>query len=150
MRTLSQEVSKYALKCIKEIKNESFAGKYKSYIKSFPALMITEGLLLALAFTLSKSNLNKKSTSDNSNDSSGDKEARKTVFLHVANWLKGRKILKSTNNVEKDYEKVLEELSNMDAVEYRLAFQEALKVSDWLRRLAEGMIEDKKKEGESS
>jgi len=143
MRTISQKVSEYALECISDIESKKFAGKYKSYIKSFPALVISEGLLMALAFTLSKSNLK-----DNGKDGKGDKDARKMVFVHIANWLEERNVI-SVSNPEEEYEKVIEELSKMDVRKYRLATQEALKVADWLRRFAEGLIKDEEGGGDT-
>lgn len=137
MRTGSQEISEYALECINEIididKSKDIAKRYKSYIKAFPALIISEGFLLALAFTISKSDFGNPSDS-------AEKIARRYIFIHVTKWLKERGII-TVDDVEKKYKDVIKELSEKEVKSYRLATQEALRVSDWLRRFAEGMIE---------
>ncbi len=131
MKTRNQEVAQYALNCVKSLKD--FQDKYKSYIKSFPALLISEGLILALAFTLSKSDKNGKG-----------ERARSYVFDHVVTWLKRSGVISTDLNgeISKEIaEKIVEEISNMEFERYRLASLEALRVSDWLRRFAEALIE---------
>ena len=142
LRTQSQELAEYAVDCVrKDVLNRGseVRKRYKSYISSFPALLVSEGLMLALAFNLSKA------TPSKDKETTHENVARFLVFKHVVNWLKRKEILDlEIYDIKELSEKggdVIKRLSeDMDI--YRLASNEALKVSDWLKRIAEGLIEE--------
>jgi len=110
-KTLEQERASF---CIEKVKNlTSDKGKYKSYARSLPSFIVSNGLIPALAFYKSK-------------------EDRKPVYDTINEWLKERKIIQND---------AIDELVNVDFQTLRLATTEALSIANWLKRIVEVEIE---------
>jgi CRISPR-associated protein Cmr5 len=96
--------------------NEIIKGDYKSYVKKIPMMILNNGLGATFAFIYSK----KK----NGN-------AYEVIYSQIQEWLK----------TDKD---LVEWIIHQDSQEYRATTNEVLALFNWLKRFADGMIEDKK------
>ena len=112
-KTLEQERASF---CIEKVKNlTSDKGKYKSYARSLPSFIVSNGLIPALAFYKSK-------------------EDRKPVYNTINEWLKKRGIIQNDALDELTTKKNFKDL--------RLATVEALAIANWLKRIVEVEIEE--------
>jgi len=119
MRTLEQERARYAWQCINEVRNQHFAGDYRSIAVKTPSLILTNGLGQTLAF------LKAKGKGDPSDE-------HEVLYQHISNWLKQQ--LKLTDDL-------LEWIVNSaNSQQYRLATMEALTLLQWLKRFAEAIL----------
>lgn len=116
LRTLEQERAKHAWKYVQEVKDQTFAGDYRSIVVKAPSLIVTNGLGQALAFFRSKP----------------DRPHFQSLYRHLAEWV---------NNKLHTSSDLLDWLVN-DATsqQYRLATMEALALLQWLRRFAEAEL----------
>jgi len=111
-KTLEQERASF---CIEKVRNiTSDKGKYKSYARSLPSFIVSNGLIPALAFYKSK-------------------EDRKPVYDTINEWLKERGIIQND---------AIEELVNFDFQTLRLATAEVLAIANWLKRIVEVEIKE--------
>ncbi len=130
IKNLEQERAKFAYKYANKVLPE-LKERFKSHVKSFPMLIKTNGLGAAVAFLFSKK----------------DKEngVYELVGNSIVDWLKEDKKYK-------DYG--IKELSNLESLSkgiveidstsyYRALIIEVLAFFNWLRRFAEGLMEDK-------
>ena len=101
-------------------------SEYKSYVKSFPAMILQNGFGNAMAFAFSKSFSDKK------------KKTWFYVLEDIINWIKNDGKQKELK--KEDVEHFLDELLKKDSASYRVWQQEALALLNWTRRFAEGMI----------
>jgi CRISPR-associated protein Cmr5 len=114
---LERDRAKEAYKYVTEANdNENIRDDYKSYVKKIPMMILNNGLGATFAFIYSK----KK----NSN-------AYEVIYNQIQEWL----------NADKD---LVEWIINQDSQEYRATTNEVLALFNWLKRFADGMIEDKK------
>jgi len=115
-KTLEQERASFCLEKVKKVKEITNKKKFKSYARSLPSFIVSNGLIPTLAFYKSK-------------------EERKPVYEIVNEWLK-----------EKGYvsNDALEYLVKADFQKLRLATIEALAIANWLKRIVEVEIEDEK------
>ncbi len=105
--------------------------KYDSYVKKIPMMIKINGLGAAFAFMYSKKN----------------KPEGKTympIGEDVTAWLKasGKGNLYGIEKVEK-FEDLVVKIVELDSSRYRALTIEVLAFFNWLRRFAEGLIEDK-------
>ena len=112
-KTIEQERASF---CIEERKKFKDDKKFKTNTKRFPELIVSNGLIPALAFYKAK-------------------EERKRVYNILNKWLKNKKYI--TNDA-------LEELVNADVDRLRLVTVEALALATWLKRVVEVEIKDEK------
>jgi len=122
--------AEFAYKCVEEAKNPHPKFKYKqsdykSYIKKIPVLIQTNGLGNTLAFMYSKRGEKKKNAYDQ-------------IYENLSDWLKKPEYGCELLPQEKD---LLKGALSQDSVEYRQVTTECLALLNWLRRLAEGMLE---------
>lgn len=103
-----EKVSKF------EINSESFQ-KYRSLVRSLPAMILNNGYGLAMAFLYSKK----------------DSE---TLYGHIGDWLKEQKILPNKNL------NLMENIAESDKDTYRLLESETLALLEWLKRFTEGKM----------
>jgi len=96
--------------------NEKIKGDYKSYVKKIPMMILNNGLGATFAFIYSK----KK-----------EGNAYELIYNQIQKWLKADKDL-------------VEWIIFQDSQEYRATTNEVLALFNWLKRFADGMIEDKK------
>jgi CRISPR-associated protein Cmr5 len=114
---LERDRAKEAYKYVTEAnKNKSIRDDYKSYVKKIPMMILNNGLGATFAFIYSKK---KKGN------------AYEVIYNQIQEWLKANKDL-------------VEWIINQDSQEYRATTNEVLALFNWLKRFADGMIEDKK------
>ena len=151
LKTLNQLRAEYAYKCVEEVKSkyENTASRYKSLAKKLPQMITYNGLLTTLAFLKSKAKYEKKSGKTEIN---GDF----LILAHLTCWLKRTSPFKAGECKETDLSKEtdLKEVSsqineflkevykNWNAHELFLKTAEALAIAQWLKRIAEGELED--------
>ncbi len=132
MRSKVQELAQLAYECVKQVKNEAkkmdekgkdFASRYLSYAKKLPSMIIYNGLLTTVAFAKAKA---KK------------EDAWEKLLEHLKEFLR-------REGINKDNEDLIEFLSKLEVQEYRFITKRVLDFSLWLKRIAEGEIEDEGK-----
>jgi len=127
MRSKVQELAKLAYECVGGVKNEDFASKYLAYAKKLPSMIIYNGLLTTVAFAKTKAR--KAST---------EGKAWEKLLEHLKEFLR-------REGINKDNEDLIEFLSKLEVQEYRFITKKVLDFSLWLKRIAEGEIEDEGK-----
>lgn len=115
MKTYEQEMAKLAYDCVVKVKNEKFKNDYKSLVRRLPAMISNNGLLTTVAFLKSKG-----------------KDQHKAVLDHLSKWL-----------IRDNKEDLLEFLLDSEFSNYMYYTKQAIKFSIWLKRIAEGEIEEK-------
>ncbi len=110
-KTLEQERASF---CIEKVRNiTSDKGRYRSYARSLPSFIVSNGLIPTLAFY-------KK----------GD---RKPVYDTINEWLKKKGIIQND---------AIEELVKLDFQTLRLVTAEVLAIANWLKRIVEVEIKE--------
>ncbi len=135
------ERGNYAWGCVENLRRvqtrEGFDLKetdYKSYAKKLPVMILTNGFSQAMAFAFSKGFTVEKK-----------KLKVKTwglIFYHLARWLKNEN-LELEHKAEQIYrssEDFMKEILNLPPSSYRAYQEEALRVLNWISRVAEGRI----------
>jgi CRISPR-associated protein Cmr5 len=128
IKSLENKRAEFALQCVYQAnnkKNQSFKTDYKSYAKNIPVLIKTNGLGNTLAFMCSK-----------------DKEAYKLIYQQLSEWLKHSEI--SCEPLLSNGE-LLDFVISRDSAIYKQITTETLAFLNWLKRLAEGKIQDERK-----
>ncbi len=110
---------------------------YKSYVKKVPTYIQVNGLAGTFAFIFSKMTKNKENKekgSENNPYSDWD-----LIYFQTWEWL--------NKNYKKGKEKdeLMEWILELDSKLYKAVTIEVLSLFSWLRRFAEGMIEDEEK-----
>ena len=139
MRSRVQELAQLAYECVKEVKGKDFASKYLSYARKLPSMIIYNGLLTTVAFAKAKA----KKTSTKAKVEKGEKAnieglAWEKLLEHLKEFLRREGI----NQENKD---LIDFLSEREVQEYRFITKRVLDFSLWLKRIAEGEIEDEGK-----
>ncbi|EEP60692.1 type III-B CRISPR module-associated protein Cmr5 [Sulfurihydrogenibium yellowstonense] len=132
MKTLEQERSNYAFKCIseiKELKDISFEKNASSLISKLGTLILTNGLGNTLAFLFAKG-----------------KDHHLEVIAIISNWLFRQEGQKEPgfkrDNVKNEIEKIMKKLVLDASVEqYMYYTEETLRLVNWLRRFSDAMLE---------
>jgi CRISPR-associated protein Cmr5 len=124
--------AEFAYKCVLEAKEKLGADskKYKSYAKKIPSMILSNGLGQTLAFIKSK---------------------REKAYEFLYSQLTG--YMKSENTVRIPMPKEEEDLTrwviSCNSSKYRYISQEILAFLGWLKRFAEGMIEEERNDGDN-
>jgi CRISPR-associated protein Cmr5 len=126
IKDLSQQRARFAYTKVQEVVDESngkeWAGEFKSHVKDVPMMIKTNGLAAAYAFVFSKSK----------------KEDYKKITQITQKWL-----VEEQNVFELEAGKDLFlKMTELDRNQYRLAIREILALFTWLKRYAEGMIQN--------
>ena len=128
IKGIEQGRAKFAYECANHVSKE-LKGSYKSHVKSFPMLVKTNGLGAAVAFLFSKK----------------DKEhgVYKEIGKSIVDWLKKDERCKDygLKNLS-DLKSLAEGIVKLDSLHYRALTIEILAFFNWLRRFAEGLIEE--------
>ena len=124
----------FAYQCVEEAKKPGANYKYKQsdyrgYIKKIPVLIQTNGLGNTLAFIISKGNANNTKKKNNAYD---------LIYEQITQWLRTKE---SGYELWPENKGLLEFVISMPSTPYRQITYEVLALLNWLRRLAEGMIE---------
>jgi len=152
MRSKVQELAQLAYECVKQVKDKAneidkmnkkgkdFASKYLSYARKLPSMIIYNGLLTTVAFAKAKA---KKASAR------AKVEEREKVNIEGLAWEKLLEHLKEflrREGINQDNKDLIEFLSELEVQEYRFITKRVLDFSLWLKRIAEGEIEDEGKE----
>jgi len=126
---LEKERAKFAYKCVSKViekypnimdenTKKSVPSKqqkeYKSYVKKIPMMILNNGLRATFAFIYSKKQKN---------------EAYDLIYKQTTEWLKPEKNL-------------IKWIINQESQEYKATTNEVLALFNWLKRFADGMIEE--------
>lgn len=151
MRSKVQKLAQLAYECVKEVKDKAnemdkinkkgkdFASKYLSYARKLPSMIIYNGLLTTVAFAKAKA---KKASTR------AKVEEREKVNIEGLAWEKLLEHLKEflrREGINQDNKDLIEFLSEREVQEYRFITKRVLDFSQWLKRIAEGEIEDEGK-----
>lgn len=133
IKGIEQGRATFAYKCANQVPKE-LKESYRSHVKSFPMLVKTNGLGAALAFLFSKR----------------DKEqgVYKIVGNSIVDWLKKDEKYKNYGlGGLSDLKSLTEGVVEINSPEYRALTIEVLAFFIWLRRFAEGLIEEEAENG---
>jgi CRISPR-associated protein Cmr5 len=118
MRSKVQELAQLAYECVKEVKGKEFASKYLAYARKLPSMITYNGLLTTVAFAKTKK-----------------ENAWRKLLEHLEKFLR-------EEGIKQDNKDLIEFLSEREVQEYRFITKRVLDFSQWLKRIAEGEIED--------
>lgn len=132
MSGIEQGRAEFAYKCAKEVADmpkaeEDHKKKYRAHVKDVPMMIKTNGLGATFAFIFSKK------------DKASEK-AYRLIYEHITKWLEQERthLIDLSNN-----KSLVEELVKLKSPAYRAVTIEVLAFFAWLRRFAEGLIEEK-------
>lgn len=114
-QTLQQQRAKQADDDVNSVVGSSSASEYSTVIRSFPALIQTDGLATALAFLQAKG-----------------KSQHKSAYQHISGWVMSRVAGQSGD--------LLGWVQEASTFEYCQATAEALAYTAWLKRFVEAKI----------
>ena len=119
IKDLEKDRATFAYSCVIDANNDDKIKKdYKSYVKKIPMMVLNNGLGATFAFVYSK----KK----NGN-------AYELIDTQIQKWFK-----------IDEKEDLVKWIIEQNSSEYRATTNETLALFNWLKRFADGMIEDKK------
>lgn len=101
-------------------KEKERSKEYRSLVRSFPAMILSNGYATAMAFLYSKKS---------------EKNAHATLYQQILDWLKQQGLLTEDSS---DFMRYLVE---QDHNNYRMLTNETLALLAWLKRFAEGRLE---------
>jgi len=139
LKTLNQLRAEYAYKCVMYVKNtgdKKLISGYKSRAKKLPQMITYNGLLTTLAFLKSKAKIE-----------SGKPNSDLLVLVHLISWLDRKTVFEPVKCLENDFKaETIGFLSTVyeswDASTLFLKTSEALAIAQWLKRIAEGELDD--------
>lgn len=129
-------------KQLQEYDNQWFKDdKYKSYVKSLPMMIKTNGLGATIAFVFSKKAKEKEvnRVRHNPGTEPNPKNAYDLIYAHINHWLhlpENVYLLDGKESLE-----LTLAIVELPSGQYRAVTNEVLALFNWLRRFAEGLIE---------
>jgi CRISPR-associated protein Cmr5 len=157
MRSKVQKLAQLAYECVKEVKGKAdemdkmnkkgkdFASKYLSYARKLPSMIIYNGLLTTVAFakakakkTFTKAEVKEEKKGEREKGEKVEALAWKMLLGHLEKFL-------NEEGIKQENKDFIEFLSELEVQEYRLITKRVLDFSLWLKRIAEGEIEDEGK-----
>ena len=109
-----------------EVKGESYAEYYKSYVKKLAPLIQTNGFGNTIAFVHSKSKFDKNGNPNN---------AYAKIYKQLSEWLKKKELIGKNDDLMKS-------IVSVDSKKYRQLTTESLALINWWRRFVDGLIDD--------
>ncbi|HIH73374.1 MAG: CRISPR-associated protein, Cmr5 family [Thermococcales archaeon 44_46] len=155
LRSLEQKRAKFAYEAVtkvKEISNsrdKNIQKKYASYVKSAPALILTNGLPSTLAFYLSKikegeteytkikEELEKFEKGEKAFENKAERIAYAYLFYQISEWLAKR----SPNRITEGMDPLQYMLKESEVQTMIHLTRETIKLLSWMRRFADAMLE---------
>lgn len=130
------DIAAFAMRCVNNVANNEdrkaeFKDEYKTLVKRMPTLIQKNGYISTLAFCYSK----------------GRKEHAE-VLENIIDWNyendKIKNLVFGTNNkkLKYSYDKYIEKIVALDQKSYRIISREMMILFGWIKRFADGMIED--------
>lgn len=124
--SLGQRRAARALKSIKEIQDESYGSKFRSYVERLPASIVMNGLGQALASELA--------AAGRGDDGKIDSKAHEKLFNEIKDWLvKERKIYSEKADL-------MSVIVSGSQDQYVLAQAEALAYLEWLKKFSQAFL----------
>lgn len=114
-RSLEQSRADYAWDKVKSLKSNQ--KEYKNLSKGAPALVMTNGLMQALAFYNSRGKPHATALSE-----------------HIQEWLSRSNLV-----IKSDFQTTMKDLAACDSVRYMRATEEALEILRWIRQFADAL-----------
>lgn len=135
MRSLDQERMRKAYEFVQDVKqnHSSIANEYSSLAKKLPAMIVNNGLITTMVFLRSKTKKKKEEEKTTANE-----KLLEQLLSYIVN---------GNQDTDKKYEIFRKCVEDMDIEEYLFLTQDVLAFATWLKRIAEGEIEDEKTEG---
>lgn len=121
VKSLDQERAAYAWERVSG-KADSYKEKYKNLSKSFPALIMSNGLMQSIAYLGEK-----------------DSDEHKALLSDIISWFV-KKGLMSEDKAGQGFNGIMTVLSNSNSEKYRRATEEALEILKWIRQMADASI----------
>jgi CRISPR-associated protein Cmr5 len=120
--------------------------KYKSYVKKLPSMILSNGLGQTLAFVVSKRQKQKQEKGQKlePGDEKNPKNAYDLIYKQLTEYMKSDHTARIKMPKEKN--DLVEWVISCNSSTYRYITQEILAFLNWLKRFAEGLIEEE--EGE--
>lgn len=118
--------AEFAYKCVKEaIEQLKRKKEYRSYTRKVPQMILSNGLGQTLAFVKAKSE---------------EGNAYDLIYKQLTEYMKSE----STSRIKMPHDKtdLVEWVISCNSSDYRYIAQETLAFLNWLKRFAEGMIEE--------
>lgn len=114
-QNLESNRARFAFDEVKKVSEKSGNAlqKYRSLVRSFPAMILSNGYGLAVAYLYSK-------------------DENKTLYRQIELWLKGQNMLPDKARG------LMDSLAHADQSTYRLLESETFALLEWLKRFAEG------------
>ena len=119
IKNLENGRAAFAYKCAEEGASLDKRKEYKSYVKKIPMLIKTNGLGATIAFMKSKGG-----TYD-------------FIYNQLVEWFK-----KDENPLKFEVRNFVKDICDMQSQQYRAITKETLAFFNWLRRFADGLIEE--------
>ena len=126
----------FALDCVKNAFESPASKEYKSYCMRIPSLIVANGLAATVAFVFAKKN--DKQGNENKKSANSRCEAYKLIYQNIFQYVNNYSGGSITNNNDSA---LLSYILNLQSAEYRSLTNEIIKLFEWMRRFAEGMIE---------
>lgn len=113
-------------------------GKYKSYVKKLPSMILSNGLGQTLAFIIAKRKKEKEKNKPGMEQN--PKNAYDLLYKQLTEYLKSN----STARIRMPHNEneLIEWVIKLPSPEYRYITEEILALLNWLKKFAEGMIEE--------
>ena len=152
IKKLEQGRAEFAYRCAKEgvkIKSKNMIDgeyyedrKYGSYVKKIHTMILSNGLGQTLAFIVSKRKKDKKEKERilKAGSVENPKNAYDLIYKQLTEYLKSNTTARIQMPADKT--ELLEWVISCATQEYRWITQEVLAFLNWLKRFAEGMIEE--------
>lgn len=126
IKDVERQRAKFAYKCVEDVINQKQAelSEYKSYVKKIPMMILINGLAPTFAFILSKAK---------------NKNAYYFVYRNISSWLESE----DARIQKQGKEDLMVFILAQNSQNYRVLSNDILALFSWIKRLADGMIEDK-------
>ncbi len=144
--------AEFAYKCAEEgkkiIRKTQIDGewyeddKYNSYIKKISSMILSSGLGQTLAFVISKRQKQKKKDRETYNPGTPEnpKNAYDLIYKQLTEYMKSENTTRI--RMPQEQNNLIEWVISCDSLTYRYITQEILALLTWLKRFAEGLIEE--------
>lgn len=126
--TLEKGRAEFAYKCANEAVNkldERKKKEYRAYSRRIPQMILYNGLGQTLAFIKSKAK---------------EGNAYEILYSQITDYLKCDSTARITMPADKN--EIIKWVISLDSYNYRYATEEILAFLNWLKRFAEGMVEE--------